>query len=277
MTARSLWLALLLGMIGAAAAADEPVPMSDCAMCHEEEAPAFAAGPHGQAMARLSEQTLEGSCEACHGSATEHIDDPTPDNIVRAPGPDACITCHPSSESKLDLFAPAHVRQGVACLDCHASGHSSPGTDHLLKAQPRDLCSDCHQIERAQFRLPYAHRDGTHPFQCTNCHSLHGDNRAGRLLLAGGDGACLDCHFEKKGPFIFPHPSVERPGCVACHQPHGSPNPRLLTRHSVTMLCLECHADVPAFHDISRSRYQNCQNCHAAIHGSNRDPRLIEE
>ena len=42
-------------------------------------------------------------------------------------------------------------------------------------------------------------------------------------------------------------------------------------------LCLECHSDVPSFHDVSRPRYQNCQNCHAAVHGSNRDPRLFEE
>jgi len=34
---------------------------------------------------------------------------------------------------------------------------------------------------------------------------------------------------------------------------------------------------VPSFHDVSRPRYQSCQNCHAAVHGSNRDPRLFEE
>jgi len=59
--------------------------------------------------------------------------------------------------------------------------------------------------------------------------------------------------------------------------PHGSPNPRMLTRRDVSLLCLECHVDVPAFHDISRPRYKNCQNCHTAVHGSNRDPLLFEE
>ena len=51
----------------------------------------------------------------------------------------------------------------------------------------------------------------------------------------------------------------------------------MLTRRSVTLLCLECHANTPAFHDISSPRFRFCQNCHAAVHGSNRDPRLIEE
>jgi predicted CXXCH cytochrome family protein len=106
---------------------------------------------------------------------------------------------------------------------------------------------------------------------------VHGDTRVGRLNLLSGGGACVDCHSEKEGPFIFPHPPVDRPGCISCHAPHGSTNPRLLTRRSISHLCLECHTDVPAFHDLGRTRYQDCQTCHAAVHGSNRDPRLIEE
>jgi len=95
--------------------------------------------------------------------------------------------------------------------------------------------------------------------------------------MIGSGGVCLDCHAEKTGPFVYPHPPQQVNGCINCHVPHGSPNPKLLTRHRVAALCLECHTDVPSFHDVSRPRYQSCQNCHAAVHGSNRDPRLMKE
>jgi len=257
--------------------AEEPVTMSTCAVCHEDEARAFATGPHGSSMAKVSAEVVERSCVTCHGPAAEHVDDPSTDNIRRLPEPAACLSCHLGQQGLLDVTASAHVRSGVACLDCHASGHGEQKADHLLESAPHELCAECHRSEAGSFQLPYAHRDGTRPFECTNCHSLHGDNRIGRLAMVGSGGACLDCHTEKAGPFIYPHPPRAVDGCLACHSPHGSTNPRLLTRNRVAALCLECHADVPAFHDVSRPRYQNCQSCHAAVHGSNRDPRLIEE
>jgi DmsE family decaheme c-type cytochrome len=275
MTVRTLALAILL--VAGPAAADEPIPMSDCAMCHEDIAPAFAASSHGRAMAEVSAELLERSCATCHGPATEHIDDPSVDNIVRVPGSAGCVPCHPDSAAKIDLITPAHNRHGVSCLDCHGSGHADTGVGHQLLEEQPALCARCHQGEAAAFRLPFAHRDGQQPFKCEACHSVHGDTRQGRLSLLRSGAACVDCHTEKARPFVFPHPPVDRHGCVSCHVPHGSTNPRQLTRPSVTMLCLECHANVPSFHDLGRARYQNCQNCHAAVHGSNRDPRLIEE
>jgi DmsE family decaheme c-type cytochrome len=277
MTARHLVLALTAILAGGLIAADEPIPMADCAVCHEDIAPAFAGGAHGRAMAAVSKAMLERSCATCHGASLDHIDDPSPDNVVRVPGPEGCVGCHPDAASKIDLMTPAHNRHSVACLDCHASGHEPTGTDHLLlDAQPA-LCARCHLGEAAAFKLPFAHRDGQLPFECAACHSVHGDSRQGRLNLLRDGGACVECHTEKARPFVFQHPPVDRHGCARCHEPHGSTNPRQLTRRSITMLCLECHADVPSFHDLGRPKYRQCQTCHAAVHGSNRDPRLIEE
>ena len=90
---------------------------------------------------------------------------------------------------------------------------------------PHKLCAECHLSESGSFQMPYAHRDGTRPFECTNCHSLHGDNRQGRLAMIGSGGVCLDCHTEKTGPFVYPHPPQQVNGCINCHVPHGSPNP----------------------------------------------------
>jgi len=66
--------------------------------------------------------------------------------------------------------------------------------------------------------------------------------------------------------------------CGACHQPHGSSNPRLLRRSNINLLCLECHTftvdagapAIPSFHNQAQ-KYQACTMCHVAIHGSNSD------
>jgi predicted CXXCH cytochrome family protein len=71
-------------------------------------------------------------------------------------------------------------------------------------------------------------------------------------------------------------------GCGACHEAHGSANPRMLSRAEVRFQCLECHSNItrpgsansfaggipPAFHDLRNPRYRNCTICHVKIHGS---------
>lgn len=290
--------ALLLALLAAPAAAaqeagtddgaDEYVSRELCGACHEQ-AESFAAGAHGRAMALRDAATggdlLERSCTACHGDATQHVEEASAETIRRMPNDAACLTCHPAAGGKLALATPAHQRFGVACLDCHDEGHATfddgvedSHTEALLNDEPFDLCASCHRSQAAASHRPFAHRDGVdRPFACTECHAVHGTGRTGRLAAFGDGGVCVDCHTEKQGPFVYPHPPRGVDGCVACHQPHGSTNPRMLTRRTVTSLCLECHAEVPAFHDLTQARFRACQSCHFAVHGSNRDPRLFDE
>ena len=247
-------LVIVLPVFGQAADASAPVPLETCAVCHDEVAAAFQTGPHGRAMAKVSADLLARSCATCHGPAAAHVDDPSTENIHRRPPVAACVSCHADRAGGMELATPAHPRNGVECLDCHGPGHADTGVPHQLLAQPRALCGSCHQDKAAAFAQPYAHRE-----------------------VAGNGGVCIDCHTEKAGPFVYPHPPREVDGCVTCHEPHGSVNPRQLKRYRVANLCLECHADAPAFHDQSLARFQMCQSCHAAVHGSNRDPRLISE
>ena len=53
--------------------------------------------------------------------------------------------------------------------------------------------------------------------------------------------ACIKCHVDKRGPFVFEHPPVRVEGCETCHNPHGSMNAKLLRRPVVFTVCLECH------------------------------------
>ena len=52
--------------LASAAAAQEPVTMDTCEMCHDYVAPVFAAGPHGRAMAKVDSAILDLSCVGCH-------------------------------------------------------------------------------------------------------------------------------------------------------------------------------------------------------------------
>ena len=82
---------------------------------------------------------------------------------------------------------------------------------------------------------------------------------------------------ETAGPFVYEHAVVKTEGCVACHFPHGGPNPRLLNRANVNTICLQCHSPSPNFttsqplgpaHNQA-VQYQSCTICHTEIHGSN--------
>ena len=263
-------LALGAGMAWAASG-DSP-----CLQCHEDTVKAFAKGPHGSAMAARSQEIAARACVACHGPGDAHMDDPKKDNIAK-PGDAACLSCHPQAKGGMALATPGHARNGIACLDCHASGHG-PTQAKLLKAAPEVLCAKCHATEANKFNLPFAHRRGaSKPFSCLECHSLHGTGETGRLARLRNGGTCIKCHTENAGPFVFPHPPREVNGCIACHEPHGTSNPRLLTRYRVADLCLECHTNVASFHKLTNAKYQACQRCHVAVHGSNRNPHFFNE
>ena len=75
------------------------------------------------------------------------------------------------------------------------------------------------------------------------------------------------------GPFLHDHGIKRTQGCVACHDPHGSMNKRMLTYPRTMPLCLQCHPENP--HDLKDRRYERCLDCHTEIHGSDLDRRFL--
>lgn len=268
-----------------------------CAACHAETATAFQKTRH-QAIEKETKRSWEGrSCESCHGPGSRHAE--TADvtliiNPAKLPAPDenaGCLSCHINQPATSGRIAMGHANNQVSCGSCHTV-HPKPALPLLDRRRPavNALCTGCHANAWAAFQRPHSHPVAQGAMSCVDCHNPHNLSAvAARRVTFGNEPSCLSCHANLRGPFIFEHAPVRLQGCSACHVPHGSANPKMLTRAEVRTVCLECHADLnavtggrrgamgavpPAFHDIRSARIQACSTCHRKIHGSHVDRSL---
>ncbi len=252
-----------------------------CELCHEE-ARAGALAFHGQLNSIKNLRWSGRACEACHGPAKTHTESAQIKDVFsfKTASPkrviETCLNCHSLGLRSGGRFFDMHTRENFSCVRCHAI--HKPKALPLLAEDPKVFCMGCHVNIGAEFVRPYRHKLQEGTMTCLDCHNPHGSpQRAQTHRFAGNDLACLKCHGDKRGPFIFEHAGVRLEGCAACHEPHGSVNPRMLKRAEVRFLCLECHTfsattlggTPPAFHDLRSPRFQNCTTCHVKIHGSN--------
>lgn len=304
---RRLALLLLIGLVpltlhgGGQAPAPVPPPAASdsqtamaCADCHADQAKAFGSNPHAAIAVKANNKSANAVCESCHGNGTAHIEGGGDKEKIVLPrgrvGADTtCLACHDQNTDRISRHSGMHANSSsVNCFTCHSIHSSEPKSEHLLVKSELTLCSGCHAAQAASFRnRPYAHRLGRGSMECSSCHEPHG--RPGRENIrqtASGEIACVQCHADKRGLFVFPHGANSAGDCTSCHETHGSSNPRQLRRASVEQLCIECHSPAagiatlasqpPSFHNLSLARYQNCTTCHVAIHGSNRSPQLLK-
>ena len=258
-----------------------------CKTCHEEVGHKFEANPHANL---LKENVTIGKveahgCESCHGPGSEHVEgggdktkiinfaDLTPEKVSAR-----CQQCHQAGDHS-NFKRSAHLENGVTCTSCH-SIHAATSKASLLQKSTPQLCYGCHTEISAEFQRPYRHRVNEGLVRCTDCHNEHGGMLPKQLRTsAQQDQICFKCHTEKKGPFVYEHVPVKTEGCVSCHFPHGSTNPRLLKVSTINVLCLQCHtlsmnSSIPSqppggpAHNQAQ-KYQACIMCHAFIHGSN--------
>jgi predicted CXXCH cytochrome family protein len=236
-----------------------------CKTCHEEMYKNFETTPHFATTLDSKKGPEWHGCEACHGPGKEHVEG----------GGD---------KSKIFTFKGASAQDSSArCLDCH-SPHHALEKQYLMKEQQPQVCYGCHLEVKPDFSRAFHHRVNEGLIACSNCHNPHGGFLTRQLRsTAAQDLVCFNCHTDKAGPFAFEHAAVKTEGCVACHAPHGSSNPRLLKRSNINLLCMECHTltvdsaapAIPSFHNQAQ-KYQACTLCHVAVHGSNSDRFLFK-
>ena len=291
-----------------------------CKACHEEQFASFSHTAHAK-LSKAGWKTEKQGCESCHGPGKGHVEGGGDKTLIRTFAKEspkqiseACLKCHAGKEEHNNFKRGEHWRNDVGCNDCHSPHFSTrlaatlagapqgksdapsslipvgPFSAHsndlappkmLLKNEPQ-LCMTCHNETKAQFTQPFHHRVLEGAMKCSDCHNPHGGFELKQARLnTGADAACMKCHADKQGPFVFEHAPAKVEGCAICHTPHGSSNPKMLKRNNVNQLCLECHSTVavkvgeieapgtPSFHNQATIRYQNCTTCHMKIHGSN--------
>ena len=249
--------------------------------CHAEQGESYGKTPHAAALADASRPEPRG-CEACHGPGAAHVEAGGGKGVgdlqtfARArPASQrsaVCLKCHAGGESLHAFKSGEHGLAAVACTDCHRM-HGGVGERLLAKKTP-ELCYGCHLEVRAKLALPEHHKVNEGVVSCLDCHRPHG-SRNPRLLRGTNNRECFRCHGDVEGPFVFEHAGLVTEGCVRCHDPHGSVNRHLLVRQQVAQLCYECHAVTPPNH--LQPSYRDCTRCHVDIHGSNVDPRFLEQ
>lgn len=206
-------------------------------------------------------------------------------------GSSECAMCH--EDITRDFAGATHARlvatdtdgtHPVGCESCHGPGseHAKAGGGAGTIVNPgksSDACFQCHLDKRGEFSLPHTHPVLASGMTCTDCHDVHSGPavKEGGTTLAGLNETCISCHTQQGGPYVFEH-EASREGCVVCHLPHGSPNPRML-RTSNQNLCLQCHFQqqtAPGVILIGGRNHASflsrgtcwSAGCHEAVHGS---------
>ena len=166
-----------------------------------------------------------------------------------------------------------------------------------MARKPADInkqCASCHTDVWASFQRPYKHK------LPRRRHVLRGLPQSPRQLrcrsrmqtVNANEPGCFKCHGDKRGPFTFEHAPVRLEGCAACHEPHGSANPRMLTRatrcaSSAWSAIPICPAPTPpangtlgtvppAIHDLRSPRFQNCNHLPSEGAWLLREPGLLQ-
>jgi predicted CXXCH cytochrome family protein len=283
---------------------DEYVGTETCAACHEAQFNDVSGTKHGKLENLSAWKGKVVGCESCHGPGKAHVEssgDKTKiisfKNKNSKQISETCLGCHAGKEEHNNFRRGEHWRNNIGCTDCHtahgsktemakadsitflgrASSQNPPVA--MLKAHEQQLCIGCHTETKAQFTKPFHHKVLEGTMKCSDCHNPHGGFEQKQTKLAIGiDMACIKCHSDKQGPFVFEHAPLKIEGCATCHMPHGTSNPKMLKRPQVRQLCLECHSGITdqlsdgptgGPHTQTSIRSQNCTVCHSSIHGSN--------
>src|SRR5580658_4216888 len=222
-----------------------------CKTCHEEIYNAWSKTPHWKTTLNTNGGPSKQGCEGCHGPGAEHVAGGGDTSKIFNPAKHStkevdakCETCHAGAHP--DFERSPHAKADVGCISCH-SVHAPADKESLLKAAQPTLCFQCHADQKAQFNMPIHHKVNEGLVKCTDCHDPHGTFLANNLKSTEDQNQiCTKCHTDVRGPFTYEHAPVRAEGCVTCHTPHGSQNPRLLNMPSVALLCNQCHSPLSA-------------------------------
>jgi predicted CXXCH cytochrome family protein len=131
--------------------------------------------------------TEDAECSLCHGGAydrEEAIDETL------------CYRCHQLEEYRTKRYKHSMDK---GCLACHQNHR--PGGRPLLKADPIDVCTECHDLVVSNRTHPMRVRDPNTQGELTctsSCHDVHGTDFKFLCKLEPGRQLCISCHEDLK-------------------------------------------------------------------------------
>jgi len=176
-----------------------PAESGDCESCH-----AFAGS--GETRTVSPAMPMEELCVTCHSDQAAEIGLATVHGAVGVFGCPGCHNPHSSPNARL-LRKPGND----LCLECHggASGErpaDAEGKVLLFESRPVEAAL-FDRISKLRLREDRGHPVGGHPvaaakdplrpdapFGCVSCHSPHGSDRKGLLVVGATGSSCLRCH-----------------------------------------------------------------------------------
>jgi predicted CXXCH cytochrome family protein len=214
-----------------------------CGFCH--------VGKSEAAGKQLHEPVAKGECLSCHDPHGSNLR-----NFLRGNREsDTCMSCHEQIADKEHLHTP--VAEG-SCTKCHQA-HSSLH-DHLLVAEGRALCMQCHESVAAS--MPAAARA-----IAVDAHEPPDEAGSAPGSESGPDSG-VDSEPIPEHVMLPVHEPVLEEECSTCHDPHASSHAGLLSETPLT-LCTSCHteiAETAANATVAHSVVTDdraCLNCHA--------------
>jgi DmsE family decaheme c-type cytochrome len=252
-----------------------------CLQCHANRSEQFKHTRMGRAFFTAPRTDLEArGCEACHGPAQNHVDY----RRARAEGRT------PTATAAADV--PGGGNRGATGADAAAlvdrvvkfgkhSGYSN--------AEQNAQCLQCHEKGMRLFWRGSVHE--SRGVTCVTCHQMMGPSSPGlavrfreplslnrQFTKATQMEVCFQCHAMRRAQMMRSSHMPFREGmvtCANCHNPHGSPNPKLLVEPTVNDTCYKCHAERRGpFLWEHPPVMENCANCHDP-HGSS-NPQLLK-
>lgn len=226
----------------------EYVGSETCRNCHEGSFQSWKNTAMGRAFLDHPQTDIERrGCEACHGPGRAHVEGggaieailrfDKKSNLSAQELNAQCLQCHEKG-ARMFWKGSTHELRGVACVTCHQV--MQPNIPSLRFAEP--LTGNRQFVKQTRMEV------------CFQCHKLRRAQvvRSSHMPFREGKVTCTDCH-----------------------NPHGSPNPSLLTASTVNENCYQCHAERRGpFLWEHPPVMENCMNCHEA-HGSSR-PQLLK-
>lgn len=205
-------------------------------------------------------------------------------------GQETCLTCHEGKDYKgtphglkTNASTPASKH---GCESCHGPGKAHvegegdkskiirPQT--LSASEASEMCTTCHANSKHAMWSGSQHDQRN--VGCVTCHSIHDSKGPSQIKAASEGELCGSCHRNVVNKLNRASHMPVREGklsCTSCHNPHGSPNVRLLkTGTTLNESCTSCHAEKrgPMLWEHAPVA-DSCVNCHDP-HGSNNDRML---